>query len=208
MKICEIFHSLQGEGKNIGLPTIFLRTTGCNLRCDWCDTRYAWDEGEEMKVKEVKKAIDDFDCNRICITGGEPLLNEDIYKLIDILTTDYSISVETNGSLDISKLKEKNVMISMDYKTPSSSMEDKMNEKNLALLKETDQLKFVIFDEKDYNFSKRVLRENNIQSEIIFQPVEGKEMEEIADAVIEDNLEVRVLPQLHKIIWDDETRGV
>jgi len=117
MEICEIFHSLQGEGINIGLPTIFVRTAGCNLRCEWCDTRYAWEGGEEISIHEIMEKLDSIGCDRVCITGGEPLLQNDVLDLIDILLPRYDISVETNGSLDISELKRKDLMVSMDHKT-------------------------------------------------------------------------------------------
>ncbi len=204
MEICEIFHSLQGEGINIGLPTIFVRTAGCNLRCEWCDTRYAWEGGEEISIHEIMEKLDSIGCDRVCITGGEPLLQNDVLDLIDILLPRYDISVETNGSLDISELKRKDLMVSMDHKTPSSGMEGKMLEKNLKLLDENDQLKFVIADDIDYRFNKEILSRFDPRCEIIFQAEEGSDLKELAESVLKDGLDVRVLPQLHKIIWEDE----
>ncbi len=204
MQICEIFHSLQGEGKDIGLPTTFVRTAGCNLRCEWCDTRYAWEGGEEIAIDEIKEKLDTIICNKICITGGEPLLQEDLIDLIDLLLPKYEISVETNGSLDISELAQKELTISMDYKTPSSSMEDEMMEENLKLLDEDDQLKFVIADKKDYDFSREVLKSSDITCEVIFQTEENYDIKELAESVLRDGLDVRVLPQLHKMIWGDK----
>ncbi len=206
MDIIEIFHSLQGEGKNIGLPTTFIRTAGCNLRCEWCDTKYAWEDGEEMNINEIKKEVKEIGCRRVCITGGEPLLQKDIYELIDSLQG-YQVSIETNGSIDIGKLMDKEVMVSMDHKTPSSQMTGKMKHENLELLREEDQLKFVIADEEDYEFSSNLLEKKEIDCEIILQPVDNQRIRDIAGWALEDGLEVRVLPQLHKIIWGDK-RGV
>ncbi|MBS3789489.1 MAG: radical SAM protein [Candidatus Thermoplasmatota archaeon] len=206
MKITEIFHSLQGEGIKIGLPTTFVRTSSCNLRCEWCDTRYAWEGGEEMDISEIMEKIDEIGCSRVCITGGEPLLQDDILSLIDQLLENYEISVETNGSIDISELVERDLMVSMDYKTPSSKMNNKMRKENLNLLRKTDQLKFVISDKKDYNFSLNVIESFDLECKTIFQPVEEGDLDikELAESVLEDGLDVRVLPQLHKIIWKEE----
>jgi len=206
MQISEIFHSLQGEGADIGRPTSFIRTAGCNLRCEWCDTKYAWDDGEETSVEEVIDKVKGFDCRRVCITGGEPLLQEDLIELVDSLLPDHEISVETNGSMDISKLVERDLKVSMDHKTPSSCMEERMKKENLDLLRERDQLKFVISDEEDYEFSKQILEKHEISSDIIFQAEEDGNLKDLAEHVLEDELDVRVLPQLHKIIWGDERR--
>ncbi|MFW6196346.1 MAG: 7-carboxy-7-deazaguanine synthase QueE [Thermoplasmatota archaeon] len=207
MKITEIFYSIQGEGKQMGLPTIFVRAAGCNLKCDWCDTKYAWKGGKETTIEEITDAVHDFPSKRVCLTGGEPLVHDEIYELIDALIDEYELTVETNGSLDISKLTKMDLMISMDYKTPSSLMAGKMKEKNLGLLRERDQLKFVIDDRKDYEYSKEVINDQPIKSEIIFQPMGGKKLKRLVEWVLEDDLDVRVLPQLHKIIWGDK-KGV
>ncbi len=207
MKITEIFYSIQGEGKQMGLPTIFVRTSGCNLKCDWCDTKYAWEGGKEMSLKKIREAVQEFSASRVCLTGGEPLIQDEIYELIDTLKEGYDITVETNGSLDISRLTDMDLMISMDYKTPSSLMSEKMIESNLDLLRKCDQLKFVIADKDDYEYAKIVINEHEIKSDIILQPMGGKNLERIVEWVLDDNLEVRVLPQLHKIIWGDK-KGV
>ncbi len=204
MHISEIFHSLQGEGKDIGLPTSFIRTTGCNLRCEWCDTRYAWEGGKKMSIREIKDKIKDFDCQRLCITGGEPLLQDDLIELIDSLLPKYKINVETNGSLDISELIERDLRVSMDYKTPSSGMTDKMKNENLDILRKKDQLKFVISDQRDYDYSLEFIKREALQCEIIMQPTKNWNLRDLANSVLGDEIDVRVLPQLHKIIWDDE----
>lgn len=207
MDIYEIFHSLQGEGTDIGLPTIFVRTASCNLRCEWCDTKYAWKGGKEIEIEKIKDKLDEIECQRVCITGGEPLLQDDLIKLVDMLLPKYELSIETNGSLDISEIVEKDLKVSMDYKTPSSKMEDEMKQDNLPSLRKRDQLKFVISDRDDYEFSKKILERFDLRCEIVFQTEESIDIKELAEYVLEDRLEVRVLPQLHKIIWADQ-KGV
>ncbi len=208
MEIIEIFYSVQGEGKGIGLPTTFIRTSGCNLRCEWCDTAYAWGEGKKMDMPEVMNRIDEYPSHRYCITGGEPLLQEDLIELIEILLErNKDISVETNGSIDISHLLKKDIMISMDYKLPSSGMMEHMLPGNLALLRKDDQLKFVVADKEDYSSAKYVLDKYELKCNIVFQPMGGVELKELAEMVLDDGIDVRVLPQLHKMIWG-EKRGV
>ncbi|MFO7792885.1 MAG: radical SAM protein [Candidatus Saliniplasma sp.] len=204
MKINEIFYSLQGEGTQIGLPTIFIRTSGCNLRCEWCDTKYAWEAGEEYTVQEIKSQIRDYPVKRVCITGGEPLMQDDLLDLVDVLGQTYEISIETNGSLDIEQISKADVHISMDYKTPSSGMCGEMRDENIDFLKTTDVLKFVIADKDDYDFAKETIKKLDPPSEIVFQPVHGIELKDLAEWVIEDGIDVRVLPQLHKLIWGDK----
>ncbi len=207
MKIAEIFYSLQGEGLEIGLPTIFIRTSGCNLRCRWCDTEYAWEDGDEYTVERIKDKIGAYPVKRVCITGGEPLMQEELLELIDELVQNYEISIETNGSIDIGPISKKDVQISMDYKPPSSGMCEKMRDKNIDILKPTDLLKFVIAHREDYRFAKERIKKLKPCSEIVFQPVHGTDLRELAGWVIDDGIDVRVLPQLHKIIWDQQ-KGV
>ncbi len=207
MKVSEIFHSIQGEGKDIGLPTTFVRTSGCNLRCEWCDTKYAWEGGKEIKVERIKKKLEEIGCQRICITGGEPLLQDDVYELIDLIEDRYKVSVETNGSIDVEKLVGRDVRVSMDYKVLSSNMYDEMLDRNLDFLREKDQLKFVILDKEDFEFSRSILENYDLNCEIIFQAVDNENLKDLAGWVMEDGLNVRVLPQLHKVIWGDE-KGV
>jgi 7-carboxy-7-deazaguanine synthase len=210
MMVNEIFLSIQGEGKEIGRPTVFIRLTGCNLRCNWCDTEYAFYEGKKMSVEEVLDEVDRYGIKRVCITGGEPLLQRDeVLVLVDaLLSRGYEISIETNGSLPIDGIHE-NVLISMDWKTPSSGESEKMLESNLKFLREKDQLKFVIADERDYEYARDFLRKWRalLSCEVIFQPVGVINIRWLAEKVLEDRLDVRVLPQLHKVIWGNE-RGV
>lgn len=209
MKINEIFYSLQGEGILIGIPTVFIRLSGCNLRCKWCDTKYSYDEGEEINYKDLPKHIRIFQTRQVCITGGEPLLQEDTTPLIKILSDErYQISLETNGSLSIEGLpKTDSLIISMDIKCPSSGMQERMYFSNIEMLEPKDQLKFIIQDEKDYEYAKKIIREYKPQGNIIMTPVFGNNIKLLAERVLRDNLDVRVLPQLHKMIWG-EIRGV
>lgn len=209
MKVNEMFKSIQGEGIYIGVPMFFIRLTGCNLRCEWCDTQYAFYEGEEMSINSIVKSVEDSGLKWVCITGGEPLLQEDVYKLIDtLIRKGYKILLETNGSILIDKLPtEDNLVISLDIKTPSSKMEKAMRFENLDYLGPKDFVKFVIMDEKDFEYAKKIIEEYEIDKEIVFQPVGGTNLKWLAERVVEEGLNVRVLPQLHKIIWGNK-RGV
>ena len=205
MRINETFFSLQGEGKFIGVPTYFVRSVGCNLRCSWCDTTYAFEGGTEMSVDEIMERIGSH--GHVCLTGGEPLLHKEMYELIDrLIAADRHITIETNGSVDLKDLPDdEHITVSMDIKCPSSGMQDKMCWHNLSLLKPKDQLKFVIADETDYRYSVGILDRYRPDTEVIFSAVGGMNIRPLAEHVIESGLKVRVLPQLHKIIWGDRT---
>ncbi|MGC8663874.1 MAG: 7-carboxy-7-deazaguanine synthase QueE [Thermoplasmata archaeon] len=209
MIVNEIFFSIQGEGIYIGVPMAFVRFTGCNLRCKWCDTKYAWEDGNEMALDEIINEVKKFPTKWVCLTGGEPLLQKDIYKLIDrFLSMEYNIIVETNGSISIENIPcEENVIVDMDIKTPSSGMSQFNDYSNLELLSRKDYLKFIIEDDIDYNFMKDILKSYNINCDIIVQPEGNKNLKNLAEKILNDGLNVRVLPQLHKIIWGDR-RGV
>ncbi|RLF44309.1 MAG: hypothetical protein DRN29_08695 [Thermoplasmata archaeon] len=204
MKINEIFFSIEGEGKNAGLPTIFIRTTGCNLRCNYCDTKYAYFEGEEMDLKQILKKIKKWNCKRVCITGGEPLLQNELPSLINMLIYNkYKIKIETNGSLDISEIAKKEVMISVDIKCPSSGMHEKMWMENIFLLRKKDELKFVIGDKRDYEYAKDIIKKYLPKCEIIMQPVWGK-AKGLANWILNDELNIRLSLQIHKILWGNK----
>ncbi|MDW5562828.1 MAG: radical SAM protein [Methanomassiliicoccus sp.] len=209
MRICEIFYSLQGEGVLMGTPTTFVRTVGCNLDCSWCDTKYARQGGEEMTVDEVFERVERKGVPFVSLTGGEPLLQEDIYRLINLLIdNEYHVTLETNGSLPLESLpNSEDIMISMDVKCPSSGMADRTLMDNLEFLSPHDQAKFVIADRVDYLFARKVLREHEVNAPAIFTPVGGTTLKPLAEWVLADRLMVRVMPQLHKIIWG-EKRGV
>lgn len=209
MKISEVFYSLQGEGVLMGTPTAFVRTTGCNLDCAWCDTRYALEGGTEMSVDMIFAAVERFRCPFVCITGGEPLIQEDVYRLMStLLENDYHVTVETNGSVPLERIPvSEEILISMDMKTPSSGMSSWMVMENLEFLSPRDQLKMVIADRVDYMFARKALRENEINCPVIFTPAGGTDLRPLAEWVLADRLMVRVLPQLHKVIWG-EGRGI
>ncbi len=209
MMVSEIFFSLQGEGVLMGTPTTFVRFVGCNLDCSWCDTKYAREGGIEMSIDQIFDKVESFDTPFICLTGGEPLLQADIYKLIEtLLDNSYHVTIETNGSIPLDRIpNSEDVLISMDVKCPSSGMSDKIVYDNLEFLSPRDQLKFIIADRVDYLFAIKMLREHEINAPIIMTPVGGADLKELADWVLHDKMFVRVLPQLHKLIWG-EKRGV
>jgi 7-carboxy-7-deazaguanine synthase len=209
MKINEIFLSIQGEGLLIGLPTLFVRTAGCDLRCRWCDTPYALLEtqGTEWKLEDILAEVRKQGARAVCITGGDPLKQrEETLMLTEcLLKEDYRVVIETSGAYSIEGFPDnEKLMISMDLKLPSSAMEDRNMYSNIRLLRKYDQLKFIVADRRDYEFARRIMNEYNIPCEIIMTPVGGKEMRWLAEAVLADRLNVRVLPQLHKFIWGNE----
>lgn len=203
MKICETFVSLQGEGLMMGCRTLFIRTVGCNLDCSWCDTKYAFEGGDDIEISALVQQASDV--SHVCITGGEPMLQSELPELLALLLSKGKhIVLETNGSVDIGGLpNEKNLMISMDIKCPSSGMSDRMLMSNIQLLGEKDQLKFIISNDDDFEFAINVLEEIEIDTNVIFSPVGGMDLKPLAEKVLDRKLDVRVLPQLHKIIWGD-----
>ncbi|UCF49372.1 MAG: radical SAM protein [Thermoplasmatales archaeon] len=209
MKINEIFYSLQGEGKWAGLPNIFIRTSGCNLRCSFCDTKYAYENGKEISIEDIFSKIAKYDCKYVCITGGEPLLQENIIEFIEtLLEKNYYIIVETNGSINIENLiKYKSLIISIDIKCPSSNMDKKNKFENINFLKKEDQIKFVIKNKEDYIYAKKIIRKYKPTCDIFFQPVWGENPKKIAEWIIKDRLNVKLSLQLHKILWGVE-KGV
>ena len=212
LKISEIFYSIQGEGRQVGVPTTFVRLFGCNLRCTWCDSMYAV-EGKDyslLSIDTVINRIEEINCQNICVTGGEPLLQQRaLVQLVDrLLQRNFNILLETAGHIEPDEIfKNKKVVISMDCKCPSSKMDDKININILKKLQKKDQIKFVIKDKEDYGYAKKIVIKEQFQAKIVFQPVYGTPISLIADLVLKDNLPVRVLPQLHKSIWGNK-RGV
>jgi 7-carboxy-7-deazaguanine synthase len=209
MKINEIFKSIQGEGIMIGLPTLFIRTAGCDLRCRWCDTPYALLEGQgtEWTIASIVAEAKRRQVTDICITGGDPLMQrEGTMELISsLLDEGFRIVLETSGAYDISDLpSSERLTLSMDIKLPGSGMEDRNMFSNIRHLNRRDQLKFIIADRGDYEYARKVMSEYSIPCEIIMTPVGGREIGWLAEAALHDNLSVRVLPQLHKYIWGDE----
>jgi len=212
MKINEIFLSIQGEGIQSGLPTFFIRTTGCNLRCSYCDTKYAYNQGKDMSIKTILNKIRKQPFKIVCLTGGEPLLQLDskilIKKLIEL---GYKINIETNGSIDLKGFpKSKQILYSMDIKCPSSGFNKMMKYGNLKLIGKRDQIKFIISNKKDYNFAKDIIKKYNLinKTNIIFTPVGGIKGKKLINYILKDGLNVRISLQIHKIIWVDTKRGV
>lgn len=206
MKIYSIFKSLQGEGRTMGAPTTFIRTSGCPLRCAYCDTKQAYDEGAMMTVEAILAEVKKHGTRHVCLTGGEPLMQRDASSLITkLLERRHRVVVETNGAMPLDEMPcDDDLSISMDIKCPSSGESDKMLFTNLDMLGPTDQLKFVVSDEADYEYAKKVIRERSPKCEVILTPVGGTDLKWLAEEVLRDGLDVRVLPQLHKIIWGDE----
>ena len=205
MRICEIFHSIQGEGLMMGVPTTFVRTVGCNLRCEWCDTQYSMDGGEVMSLDVIMERIGDV--KHVCVTGGEPMLQPEMPELLRRLVSEgKQVVLETNGSVDLSDVpRDPLMLISMDIKCPSSGMTDRMLYSNLSLLSRKDQLKFIVCDDDDFDFALDVLKRYPVDTNIIFGPVGGTvKLEWLVDKVLKSGVDARVLPQLHKIIWGDK----
>ena len=206
MKVYSIFKSLQGEGLTIGAPTAFIRTSGCPLRCAYCDTPQAFDKGEQMTVDAILARVKKLRCAHVCLTGGEPLAQKEALRLIEkLLDEGYQLVLETSGAMPLDNLPcVENLSISMDIKCPSSGESGKMLFKNIELLGPTDQLKFIIGDEADYRYAKEVIENYPPKCEVIFTPIGGKDLKVLAEKVLKEGLNVRVLPQLHKFIWGDE----
>lgn len=207
LRVTEIFFSLQGESSTVGIPTVFIRLTGCPLRCQYCDTTYAFQGGSWMSFDEIMQQVDGFEARYITVTGGEPLAQKNCPSLLSKLCDcDYNVSLETSGALDISKVDVR-VMKVMDIKTPASGESDKNRFENIEHLLPHDQVKFVICNREDYEWAKDVLRQYPITArcEALFSPSTGQlAARELADWIIEDNLPVRFQLQLHKILWGDE----
>jgi 7-carboxy-7-deazaguanine synthase len=212
MVITEIFKSIQGESTFAGLPCTFIRLTGCNLRCHWCDTAYSFHGGQKMSVEDVLTKVRHFGGKLVEITGGEPLLQNDVYPLTDqLLTEGYQVLIETSGERDISRLPRPAIKV-VDVKCPGSGEGGTFCMENLKSLEKKDQLKFVIADENDYAFAREFMSRHKLEglvNEVILSPVFGKLHPRIlSEWILRDGLRVRLGLQIHKFIWDPETRGV
>lgn len=206
-RITEIFYSLQGETRTVGLPTVFVRLTGCPLRCGYCDTEYAFYGGEKMEIADIVDKVMAYQPRFVTVTGGEPLAQPSCRELLTTLCDQgVEVSLETSGAMDISNLDPR-VVVVMDLKTPGSGEESKNRYDNISQLQVKDQLKFVICDRQDYEWSKQKMNEYNLaqRCEILFSPIHGKlAPTELANWIVADNLPVRMQIQLHKYLWGDE----
>ena len=206
LRITEIFYSLQGESNTVGIPTVFIRLTGCPLRCVYCDTAYAFTGGKKINISEIIAEVEQYKTPYITVTGGEPLAQPACIELLtQLLNKNFKVSLETSGAIDISNVDQRTVKV-MDLKTPSSGELNKNLYGNLQYLNSKDQVKFVIGNDEDYNWSKAVLTEYALpdRCEVLFSPVMGlQNPAELAEKILRDRLPVRFQIQLHKLLWDD-----
>jgi len=211
MRITEIFYSIQGESSFIGLPCVFIRTTGCNLRCVWCDTAYSFYGGEEISLNDILKKVASYNCKLVEITGGEPMLQKEIYELCErLLAANYTVLMETGGSLDLSKLDRRVIKV-VDIKCPGSGEAERNFWPNLEILQPHDQIKFVIKDRADYEWTLGIIRQHRLDRRfhLLFSPVFGEmDLRALAEWMLADRVKARLQIQLHKFIWSPETRGV
>jgi len=207
LRITEIFFSIQGETSKIGLPTVFIRLTGCPLRCQYCDTSYAFYGGEVMLFEDIIRQVTKFNCKDVCVTGGEPLAQANSKKLLkDLADLDFQVSLETGGSISLKEIDER-VKIIMDIKTPDSGESTKNRWENLELLKQTDELKIVICSREDYQWSKEIIEQYKISEKcpILFSPcAESIDPRDLAEWILTDQLPIRFQMQIHKILCHNQ----
>jgi 7-carboxy-7-deazaguanine synthase len=205
MRVIEVFHSLQGEGLLTGARTTFVRTARCNLRCRWCDTPYSFGPGRERSIPSLLAEVARHRTRYVCLTGGEPLLQRESLDLVRKLSSrGLTTVIETGGSLDVAPyVGRPGVHLSVDVKCPSSGMEGKNLWANLPKLTGEDTIKFVIADRRDYLYARRVVKRYRGPAALVFQPVWGSDAGRLADWVLADRLDVRVLLQEHKVLWGD-----
>jgi 7-carboxy-7-deazaguanine synthase len=212
LTVNEIFHSIQGESTHAGRPCVFVRLTACDLRCTWCDTTYAFHEGHKMSVGEVVDRVRSYGCDVVEITGGEPLLQKEVYPLMQRLLDDgRTVMIETGGHLSVDAVPDAVIRV-IDVKCPGSGEADKNHWANLERLRPTDEIKFVIKDRADYEYARDVVIRHELAARcnaVLFSPVHGvQDAKSLAEWVLADRLPVRVQLQTHKFIWDPQTRGV
>ena len=204
LNITEIFYSLQGEAREVGIPSVFVRLTGCPLRCNYCDTTYAFKGNNPQTIEGIIKQIELYNTKHVCVTGGEPLAQKNCHILLDSLVEKgYRVSLETSGSIDIAPVN-KGVSVVMDIKTPSSTEARQNRYENIALLEAKDQLKFVIASREDFVWCCNLMEKHNTEAEVLFSPVyESLDPTELAEWILEGQLNVRLQLQLHKILWGE-----
>ena len=207
LKIFEIFHSLQGETSRMGLPTAFVRLTGCPMRCTYCDTEYAFSGGSNMEIADILAKVAEFGTKYVTVTGGEPLAQKECYALLKALCdVGYSVSLETGGAMDIAPVDVR-VSIILDIKTPASNEEKNMRWENIDSIKAKDEIKFVLCNRADYDWAKAKMATLNLNEKcpVLFSPsYHDLKAEELASWVLQDKLPVRMHLQLHKILWGDK----
>jgi 7-carboxy-7-deazaguanine synthase len=207
LKITEIFYSLQGEARDAGWPTVFVRLTGCPLRCQYCDTEYAFTGGESMTLATIMQKVASYQPRYVCVTGGEPLAQKPCRDLLAQLCDEgYAVSLETSGAMDISDIDSRVTRV-MDLKTPGSGENDRNRLDNIDQLTSHDQLKFVICSREDYEWAKDMINQFELDKkcDVLFSPSASElSATELADWIMLDNLPVRFQMQLHKILWNDE----
>jgi len=211
LKVNEIYHSIQGESTNAGLPCVFIRLTGCNLRCTYCDTEYAFFEGNERSLDEIIEEVKKYNCKLVEATGGEPLMQDESIELMKKLCNeDFDVMLETAGNMPIKNV-DKRVKIIMDLKCPSSGMMDKNLYENTDHLKKDDEVKFVIGNREDYAWMKEIINKYDLQNKcsllasVVFGTLEPLTL---VNWILEDKLDVRFQLQIHKFIWHPVTKGV
>src|SRR5438477_8515716 len=205
MRITEIFHSIQGESSHAGRPCAFIRLTGCNLRCRWCDSEYTFTGGEKMSIDDVMSRVGAYGCKLVEVTGGEPLAQSESFDLIERLCDDgYEVLIETSGSIDVTPVDHRATLI-LDIKCPGSGEAEKNLWSNLDQLKPRDEIKFVIADRDDYDWARRTIEERNLTRwTILFSPVWGElELKPLAEWMLADRVPARLQTQLHKHIWGE-----
>jgi 7-carboxy-7-deazaguanine synthase len=204
LRITEIFHSIQGESSRVGLPTVFVRLTGCPLRCVWCDTAYAFSGGESLAIADVMQTVAGFGCTTVCVTGGEPLAQKNCLPLLAALCdAGYSVSLETSGALDIGGVDPRVARI-VDLKAPGSGEQAKNRWENLELLTPHDELKFVLASREDYDWAVAACRQRRLfeRCPVLFSPVQGQlDPAQLAQWIMDDCLPLRFQLQLHKVLW-------
>ena len=212
LTVNEIFHSVQGESTRAGVRCVFVRLTACDLRCSWCDTPYAFHEGRKMSIQEVLETVASYECPTVELTGGEPLLQKDVYPLMGaLLQAGHTVLIETGGHVNIGQVPADVIKI-VDVKCPGSGEAHRMDWDNLSKLAAHDEVKFVIRDREDYEYARDVLTRYALEGRcaaVLFSPVHDVlNARQLAEWVLADRLPVRVQLQVHKYIWDPQTRGV
>ncbi len=207
LKIFEIFYSLQGESSRVGLPTIFIRLSGCPMRCHYCDTAYAFQGGSMMAMDEIIKTIKKYDTRYVTVTGGEPLAQKEVLSLLKVLADqNYEVSLETGGGLSIKEVDPR-IKIILDIKTPESGEEKKNYWDNLNLIHSKDEIKFVLCSREDYDWAKKILHQYKLteKCDVLFSPVYQKlNTTDLGNWILEDQLPVRMQIQLHKLLWGEK----